>query len=99
MFPKKSDLRKQAIAEVKPSEKMKGFKIEKPCKSVPVIESDDVNPDNVAESSANSRRRLSVDIDRKAHYRLKCFAVYTGGSITTTLNNLIYTHCPIKLTA
>lgn len=99
MIQKKSQQIEHATTEDKPSEDTKSFKIGKRGATPSVAEADEVEHLAVVDVASNSRRRLSVDIDSQAHYNLKCYAVYTGESITATLNNLIYTHCPIKITA
>lgn len=49
------------------------------------------------ETSSDSKIRLSTDIDEQAYINLKCYAAITRKSVVSILNNLIYTHCPVKI--
>jgi len=49
------------------------------------------------ETPSDSKIRLSTDIDEQAYISLKCYAAINRKSVVSILNDLIYTHCPVKI--
>lgn len=51
----------------------------------------------VTATENKSMKRLSATIDSQAFFLLKCYAAYTENSLVSALNDLIYKHCPVKI--
>jgi len=54
-------------------------------------------PEPVTATESRPIKRLSATIDSQAFYLLKCYAAYTENSLVSALNDLIYKHCPVKI--
>jgi hypothetical protein len=68
--------------------------------SLPEVETEITVEDQAEPVTATENRpmkRLSATIDSQAFYLLKCYAAYTENSLVSALNDLIYKHCPVKI--
>jgi hypothetical protein len=68
--------------------------------SLPAVETEIIVKDQaepVTPPETKPMKRLSATIDSHAFYLLKCYAAFTEISLVSALNDLIYKHCPVKI--